>query len=89
MNRAGVGVGRIYEELLRLGKGMPRYRADESHVRLVLPTKSNQAFAQFVAEETRMGSSLDRDDLILLWAMTERGVLDRWSAARHLQLPEG
>lgn len=88
VNRAGLGVDRIYEELLRLGKGMPRYEADESFVRLSLPTKTHPAFARFVAEETRGGRKLDLDDLIVLRALTDRGSLDRWSAAEPLQLPE-
>jgi predicted HTH transcriptional regulator len=88
VNRAGLGVDRIWEELLRLGKGVPRYDADESLVRLTLPTRTNPAFARFVAEETRQGRKLDLDDLILLRALTDRGFLDRWSAAERLQLPE-
>lgn len=88
VNRAGLGVGRIWEELLRLGKGMPRYDADESLVRLTLPTRTHAPFARFVAEETREGRKLDLDDLILLRALTDRGFLDRWSAADRLQLSE-
>ena len=88
VNRAGLGVDRIYEELLRLGKGMPRYEADESMVRLTLPTRTQPTFARFVAAETREGRRLDLDDLIALRAVTERGLLDRWSAAQRLQLSE-
>lgn len=88
VNRAGMGVDRIYEELLRAGKGLPRYEADEATVRLILPTESHPAFARFVAEETRQGRALDLDDLILLRAITDRGHLDRWSAAAHLQTGE-
>ncbi|MEW6746515.1 MAG: ATP-binding protein [Planctomycetota bacterium] len=85
VNRAGMGVDRIYEELLRLGKGLPRYEADKGTVRLTLPTKTHPPFARFVAEETRQGRSLDLDDLILLRALTERGHVNRWSAAEFLQ----
>ncbi len=88
VNRAGLGVDRIYEELLRLGKGMPRYEADESMVRLILPTQTQSAFARFVASETREGRRLELDDLIALRAATERGFLDRWVAAQWLQLSE-
>jgi ATP-dependent DNA helicase RecG len=88
VNRAGLGVDRIYEELLRLGKGRPRYEADESHVRLILPTRTHVPLARFVAEETTAGRRLDLDDLLLLRAITERGSLDRWSAAEALQCAE-
>jgi ATP-dependent DNA helicase RecG len=85
VNRAGMGVDRIYEELLRMGKGLPRYQADETTVRLILPTKTHESFARFVAEETRKGRPLELDDLILLRVAADRGELDRWSAAERLQ----
>lgn len=88
VERAGLGVDRIYEELLRLGKGLPTYDADEAHVRLVLPTRSDAEFAQFVAAERREGRALELDDLILLRGAVERGVLDRWSGSDLLQLSE-
>ena len=88
VNRAGVGVDRIYEELLQIGKGLPAYEADEAQVRLVLPTKTHAAFAGFVAEEARARRALGLDDLILLRSIAERGMLDRWSAGERLQLPE-
>ena len=85
VNRAGMGVDRIYEELLRLGKPMPAYETDVGYVRLILRTGSHAPFARFVAEETRHGRSLDLDDLIVLRGVTDRAHLDRWSAARVLQ----
>lgn len=88
VNRAGLGVDRIYEELLSLGKGLPRYSADESHVLLVLPLKTHPPFARFVASELKEGRRLDLNDLIVLRGVMERGTLDRWSAAEWLQLPE-
>jgi ATP-dependent DNA helicase RecG len=81
VNRAAVGVDRIYEELLRLGKGLPRYETDESHVRLILPTRTHLPFARFVAQETRAGRTLTLDDLIVLRTLAEQGIVDRWSAS--------
>jgi ATP-dependent DNA helicase RecG len=88
VNRAGLGVDRIYEELLRLGKPVPRYEADEAHVRLTIPTLTHLPFAQFVAEEARAGRVLELDDLLLLRALVDRGTLHRWSAAEALQVGE-
>jgi ATP-dependent DNA helicase RecG len=88
VNRAGMGVDRMYEELLRLGKALPRYDADEASVTLTLPTKSHEPFARFVAEEIRAGRKPTLDDLILLRAATDRGELDRWVAAKLLQADE-
>ena len=89
VNRAGLGVDRIYEELLLLGKDLPRYDADESHVRLVLPTRTHPDFVRFVHEARRGGETLSLDDLILLRRLTRRRSLDRWTAAELLQLPDG
>lgn len=88
VNRAGVGVDRMYEELLLLGKAAPRYDADEEHVQLTVPLRTHEAFASFVAEERRAGVAFELDDLILLRAMCQRGVLDRWSSSECLQLAE-
>jgi ATP-dependent DNA helicase RecG len=88
VNRVGMGVDLIFEELLRLGKAVPRYSADEGHVRLVLPTRTHKEFALFVAEEGKAGRALSLDELILLRALIARGFLDRWTAAQRLQLPD-
>ncbi|MBI4801298.1 MAG: putative DNA binding domain-containing protein [Elusimicrobia bacterium] len=86
VNRLGMGVDRIYEELLKLGKRKPFYEANESHVRLVLPTTTHMGFAKFVADEVREGRKLELDDLICLRALSISGHMDRWTAARELQL---
>ena len=88
VNRAGIGVDRIYEEQLRFGKDLPRYGADESQVTLVLPTATHADFARFVYETRRSRDSLSLDDLIVLRGVVRRGMLDRWSAAELLQLSE-
>jgi ATP-dependent DNA helicase RecG len=88
VNRVGLGVDRIYEGLLRLGKDLPRYSADEAHVKLVIPLETQDSFALFVASEERRGKHLDLDDLIILRSFTKTSSLDRWSAALALQLPE-
>jgi ATP-dependent DNA helicase RecG len=86
VNRVGLGVDRIYERLLELGKDLPRYSADESHVQLTIPLESHTEFALFVLEERRRGKVLLLDDLILLSQLVHVSSLDRWSAASALQL---
>ena len=89
VNRAGLGVDRIYEDLLLLGKDLPRYDADESHVRLLLPTRTHADFVRFIHEALRGGETLTLDDLILLRGLTRRRSLDRWTGAELLQLADG
>lgn len=88
VNRVGLGVDRIYEGLLQLGKDLPRYSADESHVQLTIPLESHIEFALFVSEERRKGRDLALDELILLRRLVHVSSLDRWSAASALQLSE-
>ena len=88
VNRVGVGVDRIFDGLLRLGKSLPRYAADEAHVRLTIPLETHDAFALFVAGEERDGNRLEMDDLLLLRAFVRTSSIDRWSAAKILQLPQ-
>ncbi len=88
VNRLGLGVDRIFQESLSLGKDLPRYEADESHVKLVLPTRTHSDFARFVQDMRGEGREFDVDDLIVLRGLVRRPVLDRWSASRLLQLSE-
>ncbi len=88
VNRVGLGVDRIYDELLRLGKDLPRYEVSESYVKLIIPTVSHAGFARFVAESGRRDETLDRDDLIVLRSLITLFELDRWSAAEVLHLSD-
>lgn len=88
VNRAGLGVDRIYEESLLAGKDLPRYEADESHVKLVLPTRTHADFARFVLGVRRGSDRLSLDDLIAMRGLVRRRSLDRWSARDLLQNSE-
>ena len=88
VNRAGLGVDRLHEEALRAGKRPPRYEADPTYVRLILPTRTDPSFAAFVAGERESGRELELDDLLVLEALTRRSELDRWTAAECLQIGE-
>jgi len=88
VNRVGLGVDRIFENLLRLGKDVPTYSADEAHVRLTIPLRTDERFALFVAQEERGKEAFELDDLLILRRLTHTSALDRWSAADAVQLPE-
>lgn len=87
-NRAGLGVDRIYEGLLRTGARPPRYRADESSVSVSLPLGGNDELAAWIVEHESQGEPLSLDDLIVIRRLVDAGSIDRWSAAEHLQLDE-
>jgi len=57
-------------------------------VSLTIPTATHKSFARFVSQEQRGQRPLDLNDLIILRTLTQRGHLDRWTAAGNLQLPE-
>lgn len=88
VNRAGLGVDRIIEDHLSLGKAMPRYRDVGLSIELTLPTATDEAFARFAASTTRAGDRLSLNDLMIVREIADRGSLNRISAAALLQLPE-
>jgi ATP-dependent DNA helicase RecG len=88
VNRVGLGVDRIYEELLRLGKDVPRYTADESACASYGAPGHPPGFALLVAQEERRERTLELDDLLILRAFMRFSLLDRWRAAQVLQLSE-
>jgi len=88
VNRAGLGVDRIFEETLKSGKQPPRYESRESFVKLTIPLATHPGFARFLAGENQAGARLELDDLIILRALCRRSHLDRWTAAEALQLDE-
>jgi ATP-dependent DNA helicase RecG len=88
VNRVGLGVDRIYEGLLRFGKDLPRYSADEAHVKLAIPFETQDTFALFVAGEERRGKHLDLDDLIILRSFSKTSSLDRWSPPWPFSFPK-
>lgn len=88
VDRAGVGVDRIYERLLRVGVRLPTYSADESSVSLSLPLGGSDEFAAWVVEWEAENAELDLDRLIVLRRLVDIGSLDRWAAAECLQLSD-
>lgn len=88
VDRAGMGVDRIYEKLLRVGARLPTYVGDASSVLLSLPLGGSDEFAAWVVEREADEGELDLDRLILLRRLVDVGSLDRWAAAACLQLSD-
>ncbi len=86
VNRAGVGVDRIYTELLRNGKRRPIYHSVSDQVRLTLPTATQPEVVRFFDSEAQSGRSFELDDLLLLEALRTHEELDYRAAGRALQL---
>jgi ATP-dependent DNA helicase RecG len=87
-NRAGLGVDRIFEGLLRAGARPPTYRADQVSVSVSLPLGGNDEFAAWIVEYEKSSDPLNLNDLIVLRRLIDIGSIDRWSASEHLQLDE-
>lgn len=86
VDRAGVGVDRIYERLLRFGTRLPTYTADQGSVSLSIPMGGSDEFAAWVVEREAGAGELDLDRLILLRRLVDVGSLNRQAAAECLQL---
>lgn len=89
MERAGMGVNRLYRFLLRKGKGAPEYDVSPESVRLTLEGGNlDEPFARFIAEEEARGHLFNLDMLIILSALKRSRVIDRATAARLCQRTE-
>lgn len=88
VNRAGIGVDRIYEGLLRLGNTLPSYQAEPEQVSLTLPRAGSDDFAAWVYEWEAQQGELDLDELIVLRRLVDVASIDRWTAQRYLQLDD-
>ena len=83
---ASAGVARMRAELLKWGKGPPRFAATPAGVALTLPTRVDADFVRFVWNEGGE-DSWETDDLALLHHLARRPALDAAAAAELLQRP--
>lgn len=89
VERAGVGVDKMYQLLLRHGKEPPEYTAYPDAVTLTLHNPGFDAeFVRFVARKQEEMQSLNLDMLIVLSVLARLGEAPRGDLARALQLPE-
>ena len=89
MERAGMGVNRLYRFLLRKGKEPPFYEASDENVRLTLAGGGiDQNFASFIYEEESRGFLFGLDALIILSVLRRDRTIDRRTAARVCQRGE-
>ena len=88
VNRAGLGVSRIFRDTLNTGKDFPRYESGIGYVKLTIPTRTHVEFARFVTERRLEGEQLDLDDLMILRSLMTNDELTRGTAAALLQVDE-
>lgn len=89
VERAGVGVDKMYALMLRHGKEPPKYLTYPDAVTLSLHNPGfNAAFVRFVARKQEEMQTLSLDMLIVLSLLGREGEATRAQLARALQLPE-
>ena len=87
IERAGVGVDRMYRLLLRHGKEPPEYTGYPDSVMLTLHNPAfDAAFARFVARKQEEMGALSLDTLIVLTHLKREREASRDSLARALQI---
>ncbi|MFO7637938.1 MAG: ATP-binding protein [bacterium] len=82
VERAGMGVRRMYHIMLAFGKEPPAWEADDDYVRVSLRSGRtatgpgvDETFARFVADEGRAGRPLTLQDLLVLnWLKRNREI---------------
>lgn len=96
VERAGMGVKRMFHILLSYGKEPPSYEAGPDFVRVTLRSgrtaengaAMDETFAAFVAREQREGRELSLHDLLILNYLKRNREIDLPEAARLLQRSE-
>jgi ATP-dependent DNA helicase RecG len=90
VNRAGLGVDRMYEVLLENGKEPPIYVAKPNSVVLKIFHEINESFAKFCAEAERSGTTYDLDEILILKNLCRHTEIDSATVAAICQrsLPE-
>lgn len=80
VERAGIGVDRMYKIQLSNGKEPPKYETNGEEVKLILLDGDiDEQFATFVREEQNEGRELDLDELLILSKLTKE---------REISLPQ-
>lgn len=87
VERAGVGVQRMFYAQLSSGKPPPNYSTSGASVRVTLYDGSlDESFTRFVRQREREGQSLGLDELLILFALRRQRELSLAEATRTLQL---
>ena len=90
VNRAGIGVDRMYRALLAYGKRPPEYPPQEQAVRLVIHNGScDEAFARYVNRLTREGRDWGVEHLIVLHHLARHESITAELGSALLQRPAG
>ncbi len=86
MERAGLGVDRIFEDQLKFGKLPPAYNADRTAVRLRMEAREfDEPFARMVLTEEEAGRQWRVEELLVLSHLRRMGPTDRSALARVMQ----
>ena len=95
VERAGMGVKRMFHIMLSYGKEPPSYEATPDYVRVLLRSGRteggagvDETFARFVAGEQKEGRELGLNDLLVLTSLKRNREIDLAEAQRILQRGE-
>jgi len=88
--RSGVGVDRIYHQLLYNGKEPPIYEQDGNQVKLIVQDHIDKEFAKYIHNEKfnysqGKGEPLPLDEMIIIAYLRNRGQINRADTARIIQ----
>ncbi len=89
IERAGIGVDRMYRLLLRHGKEPPEYTSyPDSVVLAIRNPEFDEVFTRFIARKQEEMGAFSLDALIALSVLKREGDVSKTDLARALQLPE-
>ncbi|MDH5186216.1 MAG: hypothetical protein OEW70_04025 [candidate division WOR-3 bacterium] len=89
VEKAGIGVKRMFTTLLGLGKEPPHFETKEQFVRVVIRDGNvDKPFATFIAQCSKEGKELGLTELLVLSYLKRNRELDIKTAEQLLQRPE-
>ncbi len=87
IEKAGMGVKRMFYTQLASGKTEPSFQADEHNVRLIIRNGAiDEPFIKFIKENEQKGREIGLDELIILSVLRRQREIAITSAAETLQL---
>lgn len=88
VERAGIGLRRIFISMLSYGKRAPEYETDGTRVVLhIFDGGFDERMAKLIAKWREEGREVELDGLLVLTHLREQAFIDSFSASALLQLP--
>lgn len=89
VRRSGLGIDRMYQNLLNVGKEPPQFIEQSSEITLIISDYIDENFAKYLSSLEQKGESLPLDEMIVLSKLRSQDKLKIKEVANVIQRAEG